>query len=139
MNKNKTEKISEEKRSEQRTATHRDWRIEIKFVGEPIYQFRLINVSDKGASILIKDDSAFLNLIEVDQVADVTFISPKGLYPSGRYIIKVKHISRLKKSIYKNHRLVGTSILQKLDQNKVETLNFNRQLQSAPIIADYSN
>ena len=139
MNKNKTEKISEEKRAEQRTATHRDWRIEIKFVGEPIYQFRLINVSDKGASILIKDDSAFLNLIEVDQVADVTFISPKGLYPSGRYIIKVKHISRLKKSIYKDHRLVGTSILQKLDQNKVETLNFNRQLQSAPIIADYSN
>lgn len=139
MQSEKTENIIKEKRSEHRHSTSRCYRIEIKLVGVPIYQFRLINVTDKGASILIKDDSAFLNLIEVDQVADVTFISPKGLYPSGRYIIKVKHISRLKKSIYKNHRLVGTSILQKLDQNKVETLNFNRQLQSAPIIADYSN
>ena len=71
MHKNKTENITNEKRSEPRHAVQRDYRMEIKFVGEPIYQFRLINVTNEGASILIKDDSAFLKMIEVGQIADV--------------------------------------------------------------------
>ena len=126
MHKDKTENITKEKRSEHRHAAPRCYRIEIKPVGEPIYQFRLINVNNEGASILIKDDSAFLNMIEVGQIVDVTFISPKGLHPSGRYKIKVKHISELNNGIYKEHRLVGISILEKLDQIKAEILRFNR-------------
>jgi hypothetical protein len=116
MHRDKTENITDEKRSEHRPATSRDYRMEIKFVGEPVYQFRLINVTNEGASILIKDDSAFLKMIEVGQIADVTFISPKGFHPSGRYKIKVKHISELEEKIYKGHRLAGISLLKKLDQ-----------------------
>ena len=63
MNRYKAGNNSDEKRAEHRPATSRDYRIEIKYVGHPIYQFRLINVTNEGASILIKDDSAFLNLI----------------------------------------------------------------------------
>lgn len=116
MNKDKMENSSDEKRCEHRSAASRDFRIEIKFVGEPIYQFRLINVTNKGASILIKDDSAFLNRIEVGQIFDVTFISPKDSNPSGIYKIDVKHISKLHKQFFKGHRLVGISILDKLEQ-----------------------
>ena len=114
MHKDKLENIANEKRSEHRPATSRDYRMEFKFVGEPIYQFRLIDVNNEGASILIKDDSAFLNMIEVGQISDVTFISPKGSNPSGIYKIQVKHISKLDKKIYKGHRSVGISILKKL-------------------------
>ena len=117
MYKVKTENISDEKRSEHRPATSRDYRIEIKFVGEPIYQFRLINVTNEGASILVKDDSSFLNLIEMGQIETITFISPKGSNPYGIYKIEVKHISKLHKQIYKGHQLVGISILEKLDQD----------------------
>ena len=116
MHKDKTENITDEKRSEHRPAASRDYRIEIKFVGEPIYQFRLINVANEGAGILVKDDSAFLNMIEVGQIEDVTFISPKGSNPSGIYKIQVKHISKLEENIYKGHRLAGISLLKKLDQ-----------------------
>ena len=116
MHKDKTENITDEKRSEHRPVTSRDYRMEIKFVGEPMYQFRLINVTSRGASILIKDDSAFLNRIEVGQIFDVTFISPKGSNPSGIYKIQVKHISELEENIYKGHRLAGISLLKKLDQ-----------------------
>jgi hypothetical protein len=87
MQSDKTENITREKRSEHRHVTSRCYRIEIKLLGVPVYQFRLINVTDNGASILIKDDSAFLNMIEVDQVTDVTFISPEDSHPSGRYKI----------------------------------------------------
>ena len=119
MHKDKTENITDEKRSEHRPAASRDYRMEIKFVGEPIYQFRLINVANEGAGILVKDDSAFLNMIEVGQIEDVTFKSPKGSNPSGIYKIQIKHISRLGKKIPKGHLLVGISILKKLDHDLV--------------------
>jgi len=125
MQSDKTENITREKRSEHRHATSRCYRIDIKILGLPIYQFRLINVTDNGASILIKDDSAFLNMIEVDQVTDVTFISPEDSHPSGRYKIKVKHISDLN-DVNNGHRLVGISILKKLDQDKSAILKFRR-------------
>jgi hypothetical protein len=117
MHKDKTENITDGKRFEHRSATLRDYRLEIKFVGEPIYQFRLINVTNEGASILIKDDSAFLNMIEVGQIVDATFISPKGSNPSGIYKVQVKHISKIEETIYKDHLLVGISLLKKLDQD----------------------
>jgi len=126
MQRDRKKNITREKRSEYRHATPRCYRIEIKLVGVPIYQFRLIDVTGKGASILIKDDSAFLKMIEVDQIIDATFISPEDLHPSGRYNIKVKHVSELKKSIYNGHRLVGISILEKLDQSKGEILKFRK-------------
>jgi len=116
MHKDETGNNTEEKRANHRPATSRDYRIEIKFVGEPIYQFRLINVTNEGASILIKDDSAFLKMIEVGQIAPVTFISPNGSNPSGKYQIQVKHISELNTKMSKGHQLVGISMLKKLDQ-----------------------
>ena len=104
------------KRAGPRSANLRNYRIEIKLVGEPIYQFRVINVSAEGAGILIKDDSAFLNMIEIGQIVDVNFISPEGLNPSGMYTAEIKHITKTYKNERKGQRLVGLSILRKLDQ-----------------------
>ena len=115
MQKNSPKKKPKEKRADARSTKLRNYRIEIKFVGEPIYQFRVINVTTKGAGLLIKDDSAFLKMIEVGQIVDVDFISPEGSDPSGIYKAKIKHITELDKHEYKGHRLVGISILKKLD------------------------
>ena len=108
------EKIAKEKRSEPRRAKLRDHRIEIKFAGYPIYQFRVIDVTAKGAGILIKDDSAFLKLIEKGQIVDVNFISPQGSNPSGSYSAKIKHITTPNKQEHNGHRLVGIAIVKKL-------------------------
>ncbi len=104
------------KRAEPRSATLRNYRIEIKLEGEPIYQFRVINVSTKGAGILIKDNSAFLDMIEVGQIVDVNFISPESSNPSGMYTTEIKHITKIYKNERQGQRLVGLSILRKLDQ-----------------------
>ena len=77
MNGESPEKNLQENRSEHRISELKNYRIEIKFVGEPIYQFRVTDVSTRGASILIKEDSDFLGMIEVDKIVDVNFISPK--------------------------------------------------------------
>ena len=70
-----TEKIQNEKRSEPRRAKLRNHRIEIKFVGHPIYQYRVIDVTTLGAGILIKNDSSFFNMIEKGQVIEANFIT----------------------------------------------------------------
>jgi len=85
-------------------------------VGEPIYQFRVINVSTKGAGILIQDDSAFLNMIEVGQIVDANFISSEGSNPSGMYTAEIKHITKTYKTKRQGQRLIGISMLKKLDQ-----------------------
>ena len=107
--------ISKEKRSEPRRAKLRNYRIEIKFVGKPIYQFRVLNLTAKGAGLLIKDDSAFLKMIEVGQIVEADFISPEDKAPSGLYQAKIKHITKLNKQEHRGHHLVGLLILKKLD------------------------
>ena len=116
MQKDLSENIAKDKRSEPRRAKLRNYRIEIKFVGKPIYQFRVINVTIKGAGLLIKEDSAFLQMIEVGQILEADFISPEGTAPSGIYEAEVKHITKLDKQKHRGHRLVGLSILRKLDE-----------------------
>jgi hypothetical protein len=115
MQKDPAKNIAKDKRSEPRRAKPRNYRIEIKFVGKPIYQFRVINVTTKGAGLLIKDDSAFLKMIEVGQIVVADFISPEGTAPSGTYEAEIKHITKLDKKEHRGHRLVGLSILKKLD------------------------
>ena len=115
MKKDSQNKIAEEKRSESRRTKLRNYRIEIKFVGKPIYQFRVINVTANGAGLLIKDDSAFLKMIEVGQIVEANFISPEGTTPSGLYRAEIKHITKLDKKEHRGHQLVGLSILKKLE------------------------
>jgi hypothetical protein len=115
MQKDSPKNITKEKRADARSTKLRNYRIEIKFVGEPIYQFRVINVSTKGAGLLIKDDSAFLKMIEAGQIVEADFISPEGTAPSGIYKAEIKHITKLDNQDHQGHRLVGLSILKKLD------------------------
>ena len=115
MQKKSLNNIAKEKRSEPRRTKLKNYRIEIKFVGKPIYQFRVINVTTKSAGLLIKDDSAFLNMIEVGQIIEADFISPRGTAPSGLYKAEIKHITKLDMRKHRGHQLVGLSILKKAD------------------------
>jgi len=117
MQEESSDSITQEKRSEPRSTNLRDYRVEIKFVGEPIYQFRVTDVSTKGAGLLLTDNSAFLKMIEVGQIVDVNFISPQGLNPTGMYKAEIRHITKMNKGRYNGHRLVGIHILESLNQS----------------------
>ena len=114
MLKSLSEIKTKERRNEPRSSNLRNYRVEIKLVGEPIYQFRVTDVSTKGAGLLIKDDSLFLKLIKVDQIIDVNFISPKGSNPKGIYKAKIKHITKMDKGKNNGHILVGIHLLEHL-------------------------
>ena len=114
MRRELSEKTAEEKRIQPRSMGLGTHRVEIKFVGKPIYQFKVRDVSSAGAGFLVRDDSGFLNLIEVNQILDIDFISPEGSNPYGIYQAEIKHISRSKDGRFKGHRLVGISIHERL-------------------------
>ena len=80
----------------------------------PVYQFKVRDVSSTGAGVIVRDDSEFLAMIEIGQVLEVNFISPRGSNPSGFYRAEIKQIAKLERGRYKGHRLVGISMLEKI-------------------------
>ena len=108
-------KRTKEKRADPRRTTLRNYRIEIKLIGEPIYQFRVTDVSSNGAGILVKEDSGFLSLIEVGQTVDTEFVSPDGTEPAGNYRTEIRHITKPNNEINEGHCLVGLLILEKIE------------------------
>ena len=104
-----------ERRARSRRTELRNYRVEIKLIGAPIYQFRVQDVSSDGAGILIKEDSKFLNLIEVGQIVDAEFISPEGTDPAGDYKAEIRHITKPNEGKHKGHFLVGLMIIEKID------------------------
>ena len=110
----KTKSLNE-KRVKSRRIELRNYRVEIKLIGAPIYQFRVRDISSDGAGILIKEDSKFLSMIEVGQIVNADFISPNGIDPTGSYRVEIRHITKPNKGKNKGHFLVGLSILEKLD------------------------
>lgn len=104
-----------EKRNAARAAELRNYRVEIKFVGKPIYQFRVTDVSMQGAGILINANSRFLKTIERKQILEAKFISPRGEEPSGMFKAEIKHITEMDQGLYKGHIVVGIQILERID------------------------
>lgn len=118
MHKVSESKLFNERRAAIRRTQLRNYRIEIKLIGEPIYQFKVTDVSFQGAGLLVKEDSDFLNLIEVDQIVDAEFISPDDTDPNGSYRAKIKHITKPDKGKNAGHCLIGLSILEKIEHFK---------------------
>jgi hypothetical protein len=114
---NRTMAIEEEKRTALRAPRLRNYRVEIKLVGQPIYQFKVTDVSPQGAGLLVHESSDFLKLIEVGQTLEVMFISPQGSQPNGAYKVEVRHITARDRSRYKGVRLVGVRILERLEDS----------------------
>jgi len=118
MRKKTSESFTEEKRVEPRATRFKNYRVEIKFVGTPIYQFKVNDVSVKGAGLLVNGKSGFLKMIEVGQMVDANFISPQGSNPSGMYKVEIRHITKTDGGRYKGFRLVGIQIREKLSPSK---------------------
>jgi len=106
---------STEKRAESRGAPKGFHGASIKLVGVPLYQFKLKDSSENGASILVKEDSFMLNYLEVGQTLKINFSADLESDHNGDFEIKIVHITKVEKGRYKGHYLVGVRILDKKD------------------------
>jgi hypothetical protein len=90
-------------------------RAEFKFTGVPVYQLKVRDLSEKGAGIVARTDSKFLDMIRSGQELEVKlicFADATGL--SGRFRSRIVHISELKEGRFKGHMVIGISILEKI-------------------------
>ena len=102
-----------EKRSSKRALSTGFHGAEIKLTGVPLYQFKLKDISDNGASILIKENSAMINHLEVGQRLQIKFHSNSHPDLNGYFDSKIAHITKNEEGRYKGHYLVGVQILVK--------------------------
>jgi hypothetical protein len=102
-----------EKRSSKRSLPEGFHGAEIKLTGVPLYQFKLKDISDNGASILVKKDSAMVSHLEVGQSLKIKFYSNSHPNLNGYFESKIKHITKIEEGRYKGHYLLGVRILAK--------------------------
>lgn len=102
-----------EKRSSKRALPTGFHGAEIKLTGVPLYQFKLKDISDNGASILIKENSAMINHLEVGQHLQIKFHANSHPDLDGYFESKIAHITKNEEGRYKGHYLVGVQILAK--------------------------
>jgi hypothetical protein len=108
-----TKDSSMNKRSESRDAPKGFHGASIKLVGVPLYQFKLKDTSENGASILVKEDSFMLNYLKVGQTLQINFSSDLEFDHNGNFETEIVHITKVDKGRYKGHYLVGVQILDK--------------------------
>lgn len=81
---------------------------EVKLLGSPIFQLKILDLSEKGASIVVRPDSSFLKVIEVGHEVNVRLVLPKDYRgPSGQYRSKIEHITETQESPFRGHMVVG--------------------------------
>jgi hypothetical protein len=104
-----------ERRLEPRATKLSNHRVEFKFAGVPVYQFKVRDLSSIGTGIVVRADSKFLKMVQIGQELVVKLISPSETgHLTGHYRSTIVHISELKEGRFKGHMAVGISILSKV-------------------------
>jgi hypothetical protein len=106
-------KKNTDKRSEPRTIPERYHSVEISPQGlNSVYQFKVWDISQKGMCILVKEDSAVISHIHVDDVVRMKYYQEDDLQSSVVLKTKIRHITKDEEGRFKGHYLVGLSILE---------------------------
>ena len=105
----------DEKRSEPRLPVEDFHSVEIKLVDpDLIYQFRLRNLSPKGACFLVKEGSEILQHLKVHQILDLTFYSTGKQIRPEIFRTRIEHITGPEQGGIRGHYQVGLSLLHKI-------------------------
>ena len=107
--------LQNERRAAPRYPALSEQMVEFNIPSALVYQLKCQDISERGAGIVVKPDSKFLDLIKVDQPLKVKLLSPGGSQASqGIYQIRIAHITESKDGRFKGHVVVGIELLQKI-------------------------
>ncbi len=102
----------EEKRAEQRTVVDQYYSVDFSVGTESLlYQFKIWNLSSKGMCLLVKEDSAAMNHINIGDIVKMKYYKADASNP-GKYLnTKIIHISKDEEGRFKGHHVIGIQIL----------------------------
>ncbi len=95
-----------------RTLVNQYYSVQITVAKEsPTYQFKLRDISEGGLCIAVRRDSEILPRLEVGQIHRMRY-APAGVRGELKDILtKIRHITLCREGPYKDHCLVGLSIV----------------------------
>ena len=102
-----------ERRFEIRENLEKMQSLELKLPNLPIYVFKVKDTSSNGICFLVKADSDILNHMKEGQILDLKYHTEDTTKPPEAFSSEIKHITKMDKGPYKDHRLVGLTILEK--------------------------
>ena len=102
-----------EKRAETRKTLENMKSVELKLPNLPIYVFKVKDTSSNGICFVVKADSDILNHIQIGQILKLNYLIDDKTKPFEVFTSEIKHIAKMDKGSYKDHRLVGLMVLEK--------------------------
>ena len=101
-----------ERRVEDRSADEQYYSVQFSVKGVAShYQFKIWNISSKGLCILVKNDSAIVEFLNVGDILNMTYYIAKTAGGTARMKTKIQHITKNDSGKFKGHYLVGLSII----------------------------
>ena len=82
---------------------------------EPVYQFRIRDISSTGIGILIKEKSAVLKSMKVGDVLNMKYNPIDSSYSPQYLNTEIIHITKIDEGQYIGNYLVGLIVLEKQD------------------------
>ena len=77
----------------------------------PAYVFKIRDISASGMGILVKDDSAIINHLNVGEIIDLKYLPIDGPKVVEYLKTEIKQVTKEDKGRFKGHYVVGLSLL----------------------------
>ncbi len=107
----KSEKKTAEDRSEPRTILDQYRSVEFSLSKkEPIFQFRVRDISPSGMGILVNEGSNALKYLKIGQVLDMKYNPEKPDDSAEQIETEIRHITLVADGRYRGHYLVGLHV-----------------------------
>ena len=99
-----------ERRSESRKVPEEYYSVEFSIKGlDYIYQFKLRDISQKGMCIVVKENSAILNFIKVNDIINMKYNTSELPTHTETLKTEIKHITKHDEGRFAGHYLLGLS------------------------------
>jgi hypothetical protein len=101
-----------DRRTESRTPVDEYSSVEFSISDLPYrYQFKIVDVSPSGMSILVKEGSAVLEHLKVGDVLDMKYYHVNRSKAPESLKTEIKHVTRDDEGRFRGHYFIGLSIL----------------------------
>ena len=102
-----------ERRSEPRGIIDRFYSVEFSLPEcAYVYQFKIWDMSAKGMSVLVREDSDLLNHVKVGDVLRLKYYTTQASKPIEYRKTEIRHITKDERGRFKGVYLVGLSIVE---------------------------
>jgi len=112
-----------ERRSEDRKIVNKYYTVEFLINDlKLVCQFKIWDISSKGISLLVREDSDILNYLKVGDRLNLKYHTTDSSRPIEYLNTAIKHISRHVKGRFRGYYVVGVSILGQQDSERERTI-----------------